>query len=185
MTVAAGLSVTVAAAFHECPALVDELRKVERHKKSAVKEIISAPRVAGGDELLLAVAGTVIICGNHGLILVKGHISVGVHSDDAVCDVESAVYSRKTRAVKAVCALRIAHWGACFAEPQLFAVLCRKLFCRRRGAACVMASHHVNSVHKFAVLVHSVGKAPGAYLFAAYHLYFRVIIGAVGLAFEM
>ena len=95
MTVTAGFAVAVAGAVDKCPALFDKPGEVQRSVKAAVQQIISAPWIAGSDELLLAVAGAVIISGYHWLILVEGHFAVGVHSDDTVCDVKSSVYACK------------------------------------------------------------------------------------------
>ena len=48
-----------------------------------------------------------------------------------------------------------------------------------------MASHHVNNVHKFAVLIHSVSKAPCADLFSTDYLYLWVVIRGAFFTFEM
>ena len=79
VAVAAGNSVSVAGAVNEAPALIHKLRELKHGIESAVKRVVTAPRVAGVDELLLAVAHAVIVRGNHRLELAQRHAALRIH----------------------------------------------------------------------------------------------------------
>ena len=187
MTVSACLAISCTRSVNKAPALFKELREVERHIKSTIECIITAPRLFCRDKLFLAVGHTVIICTDYRLKFVQRHISAGEHCDDAVCYIEHSVNIGKTAfaAVIIICTVAVAHRRAALAEPYLFSVVCGKLLDFVICPVAVVAADYINRIQQFLIFQHYCADEPRAYFVCGNDLNFGIIIRAVSFTFEM
>ena len=187
MTVSACLAVACTRSVNKAPAFFKELREVERHIKSAVERIITAPGFFCRDKLFLAVGYAVIIGADCRLKFVQRHISAGEHCDDAVCYIKHSVNIGKTAsaAVILICTVAVAHRRAAFAEPYLFSVVCSKLLDFVICPVAVVTADYINRIQQFLIFQHYCADEPRAYFVCGYDLNFGIIIRAVCFTFEM
>ena len=163
---------------------------MQSHVKSAVEQIIPAPRFICENKLLLAVRHAVVVRSNCRLKLIHCHTAAGVHGYNAVGNVESPVNAGHSRAVsvKFICTLRIDHRRACLGEPHFLAVIFLQLSRVVVRPVGIVAADYINRVQQtgiFFLVKHHSGYFPCSDCLAGHNFYFRKVIRCAAVGFKM